>query len=55
MAGRPPRREFRPDVLTGGDTIGFWDGDALTWTANVQGWNQHSSWEWSDGSSRSKS
>ena len=32
-----------------GDTIGFWDGDALiTWTANVQGWNQHSSWEWSD-------
>jgi hypothetical protein len=32
-----------------GDTIGFWDGDALiAWTANVQGWNQHSSWEWSD-------
>jgi hypothetical protein len=32
-----------------GDTIGFWDGDALiTWTSNVQGWNQHSSWEWSD-------
>ena len=32
-----------------GDTIGFWDGDALiTWTANIQGWNQHSSWEWSD-------
>jgi hypothetical protein len=32
-----------------GDTIGFWDGDALiTWTANVQGWNQHSGWEWSD-------
>ena len=32
-----------------GDTIGFWDGDALiTWTANIQGWNQHSGWEWSD-------
>jgi len=32
-----------------GDTIGFWDGDALiTRTANIQGWNQHSSWEWSD-------
>ncbi len=32
-----------------GDTIGFWDGDALiTMTSNVQGWNQHSSWEWSD-------
>jgi hypothetical protein len=32
-----------------GDTIGFWDGDALiTMTTNVKGWNQHSSWEWSD-------
>ena len=32
-----------------GDTIGFWDGDALImWTANVQGWNQHSSYESSD-------
>jgi hypothetical protein len=32
-----------------GDTVGFWDGDALiTHTANIQGWNQHSSWEWSD-------
>ena len=32
-----------------GDTIGFWDGDTLiTWTANVQGWNQHTAWEWSD-------
>ena len=45
-------REFPlgPDVRQWyGDTIGFWDGDALiTWTANVQGWNQHSSWEWSD-------
>jgi len=32
-----------------GDSIGFWDGDALiAYTANIQGWNQHSSWEWSD-------
>ena len=45
-------REFPvgPDVLQWyGDTIGFWDGDALiTMTSNIQGWNQHSSWEWSD-------
>ena len=32
-----------------GDTIGFWDGDTLiTRTANINGWNQHSGWEWSD-------
>jgi hypothetical protein len=32
-----------------GDTVGFWDGDALIMrTANIQGWNQHSSWEWTD-------
>jgi hypothetical protein len=31
-----------------GDTIGFWDGDALiTWTSNVQAWTQHTSWEFS--------
>lgn len=31
-----------------GDTIGFWDGDALiTWTTNVQAWTQHTSWEFS--------
>lgn len=31
-----------------GDTIGFWDGDALiTWTRNVQAWTQHTSWEFS--------
>lgn len=31
-----------------GDTIGFWDGDALiTWTTNVQGWTQHTTWEFS--------
>ena len=32
-----------------GDTIGFWDQDALImWTSNIQGWNQHSGWEWSN-------
>jgi hypothetical protein len=31
-----------------GDTVGFWDGDALiTWTTNVQAWTQHTSWEFS--------
>jgi hypothetical protein len=31
-----------------GDTIGFWDGDALiTWTQNVQAWTQHTTWEFS--------
>ena len=31
-----------------GETVGFWDGDALvTWTANIQGWFTHSSWEYS--------
>ena len=31
-----------------GDTIGFWDGDALIMrTSNVQAWTQHSSWEFS--------
>ncbi len=31
-----------------GDTIGFWDGDALiTMTSNVQAWTQHTSWEFS--------
>jgi len=32
-----------------GETIGFWDGDALiTWTSNVQGWMQHTMWEHSN-------
>ena len=32
-----------------GETIGFWDGDTLiTWTANVQGWFTHASWEYSN-------
>lgn len=31
-----------------GDTVGFWDGDALiTWTRNVQAWTQHTAWEFS--------
>jgi hypothetical protein len=32
-----------------GETIGFWDNEALvTWTSNVQGWFTHSSWEYSN-------
>ena len=32
-----------------GDTIGFWDGDALiTWTSNVQGWKVHGNPEFSN-------
>jgi hypothetical protein len=31
-----------------GETIGFWDGDALiTWTSNVQGWRGHGQFEFS--------
>ncbi len=31
-----------------GETVGFWDGNALiTWTSNIQGWFTHSSWEYS--------
>jgi hypothetical protein len=31
-----------------GETIGFWDGDALiTWTSNVQAGTQHTTWEFS--------
>jgi hypothetical protein len=31
-----------------GDTIGFWDGDALiTWTSNIQGWKVHGNPEFS--------
>ena len=31
-----------------GETVGFWDGDELvTWTANVQGWTQHTLFEFS--------
>jgi hypothetical protein len=32
-----------------GETIGFWDKDALiTWTSNIQGWKSHSSFEHSN-------
>jgi hypothetical protein len=32
-----------------GDTIGFWDGDALiTWTSNIQGWISHGGFEYSN-------
>jgi hypothetical protein len=32
-----------------GETIGFWDGDALiTWTSNVQAWMAHSQFEFSN-------
>jgi hypothetical protein len=31
-----------------GDTIGFWDGEALiTWTSNIQGWMVHGKYEFS--------
>src|SRR5690606_4086018 len=32
-----------------GETIGFWDGDALiTWTSNIQGWINHGGFEFSN-------
>jgi hypothetical protein len=32
-----------------GETIGFWDGDALiTWTSNIQGWITHGAFEFSN-------
>ena len=32
-----------------GETIGFWDGDALiTWTSNIQGWATHAAFEHSN-------
>jgi hypothetical protein len=32
-----------------GETIGFWDGEALiTWTSNIQGWLSHGSFEYSN-------
>jgi hypothetical protein len=31
-----------------GETVGFWDGETLVmWTANVQGWTQHTMFEYS--------
>jgi hypothetical protein len=39
-----------PDVSQWfGDTIGFWDGDALiTWTSNIQAWISHGGFEYSN-------
>jgi hypothetical protein len=32
-----------------GETIGFWDNDALiTWTSNIQGWKVHAAYEFSN-------
>jgi hypothetical protein len=47
LSGAVPR--LGPDVPRWmGETVGFWDRDALiTWTSNIQGWFTHSSWEYS--------
>ena len=47
LSGAVPR--LGPDVPQWlGETVGFWDGDALvTWTSNIQGWFTHASWEYS--------
>jgi hypothetical protein len=48
MAGAVPR--LGADVPRWyGETIGFWDKDALiTWTSNVQGWTVHGAFEYSN-------
>jgi hypothetical protein len=48
LTGRVPR--LGADVPRWyGETIGFWDGDALiTWTSNIQGWTVHSAFEYSN-------
>ena len=39
-----------------GETIGFWDGEALiTWTSNIQGWKVHGNPEFSNKLQRSRS
>jgi hypothetical protein len=47
MDGAVPR--LGPDAPQWyGDTIGFWDGDALiTWTSNIQAWKVHGNFEFS--------
>ena len=47
-SGPVPR--LGPDVPQWfGDTIGFWDGEALiTWTSNIQGWISHGGFEFSN-------
>jgi len=49
LDGAVPR--LGPDVPQWfGDTIGFWDDDALiTWTSNIQGWISHGGFEFSSG------
>jgi hypothetical protein len=48
MQGGVPR--LGPDVARWyGETIGFWDGEALiTWTSNIQGWTAHGAFEFSN-------
>jgi hypothetical protein len=45
LSGEVPR--LGPDVRRWyGETIGFWDEDALiTWTSNIQGWTTHAGFE----------